>query len=257
MTMFLASLLGLALWAQDIESTNRFAVASIRLNTDGYGVVSYRTTPDGISYENVSLFKLIEGAFDFEDFQLHGGPSWIKTDTFDIVAKASEGTVLSPAQRAAMVRNLVIDRFKLAFKREVRQMPVFLLTTRKPGVFGPHLSASDVDCTLPDTPVTVRRDPQRCYLEYGFETIIARGMPLDTITSSVQSDPAIQRIIIDRTGLTGPFNFSLHYNRGDKRDSLTPSIFTALEEQLNLKLESASGPVDTMTIESAERPTND
>jgi uncharacterized protein (TIGR03435 family) len=114
---------------------------------------------------------------------------------------------------------------------------------------------NDVDCTSPDTPITVRRDPARCELRYGYETIDARGRPLSYLTGSLASH--VGRQIVDETGLTGAFDFSIRWNRSGKVDSPNPSLFTALQEQLGLRLEPTTGAVETLTIVRAERPTPD
>ena len=210
-------------------------------------------TPTGVTFINQTLEWLLLSAFGVEDFQIIGGPNWLKSDRFDVIAKAAEGSTPSRAEINQMFQQLLIERFKLVVRRETKVLPIYVLTMVKAGVLGERLRQSAVDCASPEMPAAVRRDRAQCDLRYGYESIEARGMPLSRLTESVASH--VRRLIVDRTGLKGGFDFSIQFNRAGAPDSQHPSILGAFEEQLGLRLESTTGPVEVLTIDKAEHPT--
>jgi uncharacterized protein (TIGR03435 family) len=230
-----------------------FDVDSVKPNTSAGLAASMGMTPTGVTLINLTLERLMLQAFGLEDFQIIGGPNWLRSDRFDVIAKAAEGSTPSRVEINQMLQQLLIERFKLVIRRETKQSPIYALTVVKAGALGERLRQSAVDCASPDTPAAVRRDRAQCDLRYGYESIEARGMPLTLLTESLASH--VRRPIVDRTGLKGGFDFSIQYNRAGAPDSPHPSIFGAFEEQLGLKLESTTGPVDVLTIDKAEHPT--
>jgi uncharacterized protein (TIGR03435 family) len=186
------------------------------------------------------------------EFQIVGGPNWKNTERFDVIAKAAEGSYPSRQELNLMLQSLLADRFKLRVRRDTAIGPIYsLVVARTDGTLGPHLRRSAVDCLV--APASIRSDPDRCGLRYEFDSVHERGIPLAPVVAFLES--LVKRPVVDRTGLTGPFDLDLEYNRDGSATSPKPSIFTALQEQLGLKLEAVQGPVETLVIEYAEHPT--
>jgi uncharacterized protein (TIGR03435 family) len=205
--------------------------------------------------------------------QVVGGPPWVASERFEITAKA-EGLVNAPAGGRdlllAMMRTLLADRFQLRLHRESRQLPIFnLVLDRSDGKLGPRLRPEDAQCVSLSTPAapTVDRSRWCGFTRVAAGAISARGMAIDDFASGISTRPDIQRVIRNRTGLSGKFDLDLEYAPSSlaQTDALVPStrpesgvdLFTAFREQLGLKLESASGPVDVMVIDRSEKPTLD
>jgi uncharacterized protein (TIGR03435 family) len=209
-------------------------------------------TPDGYTGMNVSLRKLIELAYGVRDGKLIlGGPPWIDSAKFDLEAKFDPAQVpnvkdLTFRQRADMLQPLLADRLKLKIHHESREFPVFLLVVDK---HGPKLHES----TPVDGNLGFGID---CTFRNGAGSLTAQGCQANSLTGLLQS--AAGRIIIDRTGLTGHYIMELHWTPDnapvDASVESGPSIFTALQEQLGLKLEPSAAPLDVLVIDSAEKP---
>jgi uncharacterized protein (TIGR03435 family) len=229
--------------------------AAVRRNTSGELKEGMGRTPAGVTFVNVTLHKLLQSAFALHDFQIVGGPAWISTDKFDVVAKAAQGSKPTRAEVNQVLQQLLIKRFKLVHQLETKPMPIYALTMMKPGVLGERLRRNSIDCASPKTPIATRQDPKQCELRFGYSSIDAQGRTLDYLIEPITSH--VGRLIVDRTGLTGAFDFSIQWNRAGTPDSPNPSLFVALQEQLGLKLESTTGPVAILTIQKAEQPTPD
>jgi bla regulator protein blaR1 len=250
-----------------------FEVASVKMNKSGLaGKVSIQTLPGGrFSAENVTLRQLIRNAYMLQDVQIAGGPKWLDEERFDIVAKAvgdrlgdpfvAEQT-REPSRWQVMLRALLTDRFKLMAHREPREMPYYaLLVSRRDGPFGPSLKRSDVDCSTAD-------GQKQCGLRLMPGNMTANSASMTQLANSLAA--FVGRIVFDRTQLQGNFDFTLKWTpdqipAGLERKAAAmnlppidpdgPSIFTALQEQLGLKLDAVKGPVDVLVIDRAEHPT--
>jgi uncharacterized protein (TIGR03435 family) len=232
---------------------------------------------------NYPLRGLIQFAYQLQGFQVDGGPGWISSDRFDIVAKA-EGDPPPvppggpPDEMMLMLRTLLAERFKLAMHKETRELPVYaLVIARADGKLGPRLHQSSTDCQSlltprPGGPPPVAPAPGArplCGLRGGPASLTAGGFPLSQLASALSQ--RLQRVVVDRTGLTGNFDFDLTFAPDQIPKELqgpdappsppidpnAPSIFTALQEQLGLKLDSQKGPVEVSVIDRVERPTED
>ncbi len=210
--------------------------------------------------------------------QILGGPGWIDSDRYDIVAKA-EGNPSRTQMYGPMLQALLEDRFKLKIHRETREVPVYFLTIAKGG---PRLRASkagscittDMNHPLPQaTPGQPR--PRVCGSQVTGPdgTFDMYGATIADL--SIQLGIRLDRDVIDKTGIAGMFDIHLEVSRADLAlrflaggptqsdpatpvladNSAGPSIFTALPQQLGLKLESAKGPVDVLVIDHMEQPT--
>jgi uncharacterized protein (TIGR03435 family) len=258
-----------------------FEVASVKPNKSADARVMVGMQPGGrYTATNVPLRMLIRQAYDVQDSQVVGGPDWIGSDRFDVTAKAPDGeSGQSPGElMRLMVQSLLADRFSLVLHTETREMPVYsLVVARSDGRLGKSLTPSVADCTAargrrggpPAAPPQPGRRPQ-CGLMIGIGRMAAGGMRLSELARSLSSQ--VGRIVLDRTGLDGAYDFELTYapeqrlpagalfNGGTEPppvDPNAPSLFTALQEQLGLKLDSDRGPVEVLVIDRVEQPSPD
>ena len=246
-----------------------FEVASIRRNMTGSGGGGLaRSQPGGrFIATGVTLRRLVMGAYD--DAQVIGGPNWMDTDRFDINARA-EGDP-PPATIVRMVRSLMADRFKLVVHTETREMPVYLLNTaRTDRRLGPKLRESDAKCAQEARNYVPRLEPgpPPCGdFRLGARTLTARGMTMSRLAGLLKD--RVGRPVVERTGLDAAYDIELEWSSdlglqqappgSAGADGVTPdglSLFTALQEQLGLRLEASRGPVDIIVVDSAEPPTS-
>lgn len=206
---------------------------------------------------------------------IFGGPKWIDSEHFDIEARAMGDP--ARAQMKLMVQSLLEDRFKLVMHHETRQVPVYALVVAKPGKIGPQLipHSDGAKCTEAAPGKGLKQPgPGEAMPSYcGGLFMNPRPGDLRETGNKVTLDGlgqflgrSVDRKIVDKTGLSGLFDFSLEFapdmGPGSQRDSSAsasdspapPSLFTALEEQLGLKLEATKGPVDVLVIDHAEEP---
>jgi uncharacterized protein (TIGR03435 family) len=221
---------------------------------------------------------LITFAYQLQPNQLIGGPPWLDRDRFDVVAKV-DGDVRpaaggGPDRVMLAMRTLLEERFQLAIHPETRELDVFALMVVKPGQLGPALKPAEQDCS-PEGMAARRAappDPSRpffCGLRgMGPGKIALSGMPLSFYARSLSNQ--VGRFVVDRTGLEGRWDFTLTFvpqgppgqpfgaaAPGEPVDPDTPDLFTALRQQLGLKLEPTKAPVDVMVIDRVEKPTPD
>jgi uncharacterized protein (TIGR03435 family) len=192
--------------------------------------------------------------FFFSTIPVENGPNWISSDRYTINAEAPGGASFE-MMMGPMMEALLESRFQLKIRHQTKEGAVYALTVAKGG---PKLGdAEDIRCT--------RRDPN------GFGTaaqtrpslLLCDGHDRGHGRSAVLLQVSVDRPVIDKTGITGTFEFRLNFARDEAiagvppEDPTLPSIFSALQEQLGLKLESAKGPVDVLVIDHVERPTED
>jgi uncharacterized protein (TIGR03435 family) len=254
-----------------------FEAASIKPNKSGSPLLGILPQPGGrFTATNVSLGLLIRNAYQLPIFRMSGGPDWIESDRFDVVATA--GYDAPQAELRLMVQTLLAERFKLNAHTEAREQPVYeLVMARGDGRLGPNLRRSEVDCAGADWPSSFPESvTPRCgfigsapdvEIWSGRSRFELRGTSVEGFARFLQG--AVRRYVFDRTGLDGYFNGEFDFTvemgpppppRGiqDPYDRPSfPTIFTVLPEQLGLKLESTRGPVDVLVIDHAERPTQD
>lgn len=227
-----------------------FEAASVKVNTSGLPTGNLAGTDRfTFSARNLTLKRLVTIAWQARDYQLSGGPSWADTERFDVVAKSSRE--VESDQMMQMLQMLLENRFRLVVHRETRTLPIYALVAAKSGL---KLRAGP--CNEGGT-------------SCGPVRIFANGMEGQTsipLFTWMLSD-FLGRQVVDETTFEGNFDVHLKWtpdgstpgNRsGDSLPATAgtdPSFFTALEEQLGLRLESRRGPVDTLTIERAEKPT--
>lgn len=259
-----------------------FEVASVKSNKSGGIPGGVQWLPGGrLSAINMPLRSLIHYAYQVRPFQIEGVPGWAATESFDINAKAavevpSIPNGLSPVQMQ-MLRTLLADRFKLATHTEMRELPVYALMLARPdGMVGPQLTTSTTDCTAQVKAPAGRRGlpplapgaRMQCGLMIGPQRINAGGIGLDELASALVG--LVERTVVDRTGLTGKYDIQLTFEGEtligpgglisapqDAAAQNLPSLFTAMQEQLGLKLEPGNAPVDVLVVDRLERPTED
>jgi uncharacterized protein (TIGR03435 family) len=251
-----------------------FEVASIKRAPPDETRRGARRQPGGrLEVYNMTLRMLIRVSYESDSLQMPeqfvGGPDWAETDRFNIVAKA-EGDLGTRVQ--AMLQSLLEDRFKLRVHTEMRDADIFaLVLSRKDGKVGPELHESTADCYHAPPPAGTPVDPARmCTIRTGVGNWTARGVTMTEFAAAAARTPSVNRAIQDRTGLTGKYDFHLEFvppvipgpNGGSApvpnpaADS-GPSVFTAIQEQLGLKLQAAKAPLEFLVVDSAERPTED
>ena len=264
-----------------------FEVASVKPNKSGEGFIRFGLQPGGrFTAQNVPARELIRFAFNVQPFQIEGGPGWLNSDRFDVTAKADgDFPAVGPGQSGPvqeMMQNLLAERFKLKVHRETKEMPVYeLRLARSDGRLGKQIEPSTVDCAgqrgrgqgpgrggPPPAPPQPGERPQ-CGMFMGIGNVGAGDVPLQQLAQLLSQ--RVQRIVVDKTGLTGRYSFNIEFTPdqlpppgaappGVQLPAFNPdgpSIFTALQEQLGLKLEAARGPVETLVIDSIEQPTPD
>jgi len=206
-----------------------------------------RTLPDGFSASNIDLKTLIASAYGVKPDQISGGPGWVASNHYDIEAKvvAANGATPQPLtreQRNLMLRSLLADRFKLAVHNETKELPVFDLVVAKNG---PKLQPAKPD------------EPSKSSMSMGgSEQLTATAIQLSALATQLSYQ--LHSPVIDKTGLTGAYDITLQWTPDQATaspDSPGPSIFTAVQEQLGLKLVPSKGPVETLVIDHAEPPT--
>ena len=251
-----------------------FEVASIKPDKSGTGMTTLRTTPVGFSASNISLKALIQQAYGVEENQILGAPSWLGSERYDIEAKVASSDTdalhdLNPDQRRIMLQPLLADRFQLKVHTELKDLPVLALVVAKGG---PKLHEAKPGDTYPnglkgfDGP----GGPGMMLMRPG--QLTAQGVDLWFVAKQLSQQ--LGRTVQDKTGLTGKYDFTLQWKpdrdpspmpgappAGEQgpgatlsTDSSEASIFTAVQEQLGLKLESRKAPVEVLVIDHVEAP---
>lgn len=229
-TALLLALLAGRLWSQTFE------VASIKPNTSDNARSSSKLTPGELFIENASLQKCIALAFNISEDRDGAmvAPTWAREIRYDITAKLPPGATEEEAR--TMFQNLLMERFRLKTHHESREASIYALLVAKNG---PRVQPSG-----PDAQHFVRQSPGR---------LTGNGVPLSMLADHLSS-PFYQlgRQVVDLTGLKGTYDFTLDWTVPGP-DSQAPSLFTALQEQLGLRLEAQKRSVDVLVVDSLEK----
>jgi uncharacterized protein (TIGR03435 family) len=265
-SIFVLPLLAAALSAQVVKSDGpkpQFEVATVRPNTSGESGASIGARPGGrLNGTNQTARNLIRSAFNLQPFQMIGGPDWLDADRFDIVAKAADADLDVKGMMAIegfmlRLQSLLEERFKLVTHWETRELPVYALVVAVDGKLGPALKVHAGDCDrarLGGTPPTSKCGTRINVTPTGAQ-VSAVGIPMLTFARNLAGSTG--RNVVDKTGLTGGYDFELTFIPDQTADTTGPSLFTAMQEQLGLKLESQRAPVEVLVIDRLERPTPD
>jgi uncharacterized protein (TIGR03435 family) len=234
---------------------------------------------------NMPLRQLITFAYQLTPLTLMGGPSWIDDARFDIVARIDGDPAPvqiggGPDPLMLAMRTLLAERFKLELHSETRQLDVYALVMARPnGSPGSGLKPSTQDCS-PEAiramlaraaatgapPPPLNREVPQCGARMLPGELLTGGMPISVVTGPLGG--MVGRIVVDRTGLTGNWDADLKFATDSGRgfppganpppaDPDAPSIFTAVQEQWGLKLESTKAPVAVLSIDKIEAPSPD
>jgi uncharacterized protein (TIGR03435 family) len=258
--------------AQDARP--QFDVASIKPSAGGPGRMFGSGGPGMFNTENMPVKGIIAEAYGVKQFQISGGPSWIDSEGYTITAKTSgEG---KPKERfekmLLMLQVLLEDRFQLRFHRATKEMPIYALTVAKSGKLPPADCVQFDENNRPAPPAPGQPPIRFCGNIRGGRnglnsTMDAWGISTADLIRWLSN--VTGRTIVDKTGVTGTFDVKLEYlpemaqsaqPMGDGApppavENAAPSLFTALQERLGLKLESERGPVEILVIDRIERPT--
>lgn len=205
--------------------------------------------------KDYTLKLLIAAAYDLNPKTISGGPSWVESDPYNILAESPGETRPSHDEQMAMLRSLISDRFKLTFHRESREFSIFELQLTKGG---PKLKPPATSDQPPAVgPAVVY--PQRVVLT-------VHNATMGDFTSLLQR-AILDRPVIDKTGLTGRYDFELEWAPDETQfggavpvapaDAPAAPLFRAIQDQLGLRLVATRGPVDALIVNTAERPTAD
>ena len=214
-----------------------FEVASIRPAAQGTNPRLFEAENGTLRVASYTVKLLVQMAWNVRDFQVVGGPAWVRSDGFDIAAKGDSSA--TDSQLRLMIQALLADRFRLRLHPETRELPVYALVVSEDGhKLHPNNEAS---------PPNVNTGPGHIAAQKISVLNLARLLA-----------PHLDRPVIDRTNLAGRFDFKLEWapepSGNAPADTSAPSLFTALQEQLGLKLEAQRGPVEVLVVENVERP---
>lgn len=272
--------------APESEPELAFEVASVKRSTAGLaGPTRLSMAGSQFSLPPLPVSTLVTLAYGIPPFQLVGGPGWINSDRFEINAVVPDiplppPTPGQPNPRFLMVRSLLKERFALVVHKETRELPVsYLVMAREDRKLGERLKPSTIDCAAlakaraaggpPPEPPKPGEVPQ-CGSMMGMGRFAAGSIPMSTLASMLST--LLRRPVYDRTGLTGNFEIQMDYTPDQMPQippgatlppGLTlpspdgPSLLTALQEQLGLKLDNTRGPVEVLVIDSVSQPTPD
>jgi uncharacterized protein (TIGR03435 family) len=250
-----------------------FEVVSVKPNDSGAPGSSSLVMAGGrYLATNATLRTMIRTAWQVHDDQIIGGPDWIGVDRFDLTAKAAGNPPLQGfiVQARLMLRSALADRFKLVLQPERREIPVYALVLgRSDGRTGPQLTRTDpASCAGPPRAISVApgapepSEPSPCDSAFSRPAHLS-GRGRDASTLVAQIAQWADRVIVDRTGLTGQFDWDLQWTIEPRspEPAAAPTtgvpFVTAVQEQLGLKLEPQRAPVDVLVIRRVERFTPD
>lgn len=240
-----------------------FEAATIKPNRSGSNSSTVQQRPGGqYVMVNGPISTLLLNAFRPQNTTLVGAPDWVTSDRYDLEARANATT--SSDDLRAMLRALLIERLKLSAHLEPREQPVYyLVLARGDGRLGPNIERTTRDCgavadaTRAGRPIPELTPPKNggdpCGIRSSGGEILAGGLTMDVLARNLGNRAG--RVVFDRTGLEGYYDLTVHYSAdADRATSDAPAFFTALQEQLGLKLEPGRAPLQTLVIEHIERP---
>ena len=228
--------------AQSTATRPAFEVASVKPNRAGGGF-AINTPPGGVIATNTTLKFLVQQAYSVQDFQVSGGPGWLDTERYNIDAKAP--SQVTGDQLMLMLQVLLENRFRLIVHRGTKEVPAYFLSV---GKSGPKLHEPSSEGAANG-------------FRMGTSRLSGRRVSMSGLTDVLTQ--LLRHPVSNRTGLTGFFDLALEWSPDETQlrgpqdaigDSAGPSIFTAIQEQLGLKLESTKSPIDVLVIDKAEKP---
>ncbi|HEY2472179.1 MAG TPA: TIGR03435 family protein [Terracidiphilus sp.] len=243
--------------AEKAEKTSpAFEVAAIKANKGDSGGHDVDMSADRLLVSNYTLKQLIRLAYDLKsDAQISGGPEWMDKQAFDISAKIDDAEMGKMQQmkrderrreNSLLLQSLLAERFQLRTHEVQQVMPVYALVVVKSG---PKLTAS-------------KSPGQGYHVSTHNSHMVASATSMDVFADQLTRMPESgERVVRNRTGLAGDYDFKLDWSpdfgSGAPADATDPGLFTALQEQLGLKLEPQKGAVNVVIVDSAAKPTLD
>jgi uncharacterized protein (TIGR03435 family) len=236
------------------DANPSFEVATVKPSRpEGQGK-GFRVQGRRFTTLNTSVSDLITFAYDLHARQISGGPGWIEVDKFDVAGEPDTEGVPNPRQLKLMIQKLLADRFQLTFHRDKKELSVYALTVAKAG---PKLTKNEGNPnSLPS-------------LGFGrLGQLVVRNASMADFTSVMQTT-ALDRPVVDQTGLAGRFDFTLNWtpdefqfagmNRAGappapENGEAPPDLYTAIQQQIGLKLESMKAPAEVLVIDRVQKP---
>ena len=250
-------LCGAATAAAQTDRGSKFEVVSVRKSAPDAAGAGSRMQPGG-SYRagNLTLQQLVAIAYNVPTTRVIGGPGWASTDRFDIIAKAAENDTARDIP--SLLQVLLRQRFMLNVSHEKRPLPVYsLVLAREDRRLGPQMRSPVANCDDPELrraaiagPPSADSVVRPCAVVVGTDRFSGSGVLLSTLTD-VLARPA-GRPVIDKTGLSGRFDIQLQW--ATTPDSDAASIFAAVQEQLGLRLNPDTAPLNVVVITEASPP---
>jgi uncharacterized protein (TIGR03435 family) len=220
-----------------------FDAVSIKRNRTGAAASETNTTPGRLSLVNATMLSVVLRAFGVMPQQVAGAPDWLTGERYDLLAVTGDGAALTDESRRAYLQHLLAERCGFRFHREMREIRVYALMPSKDGhTLAPYAGTGEYAMRVQPA------DDGRLRLRS------TRGnMPrlAEILTGQ------IGELVTDRTGLSGQYDFTLEWVPTLHDGAAGPSLFTALVEQLGLRLESAKRPMEAIVIDRIERPSED
>ena len=248
-----------------------FEAASIKRNASRDTRTRFETPPGRLNAVNVPLRFVIRQAYRMSEARIIGGPSWLDSDRFDILATAASGTTADGIRD--MLRSLLQERFRLALHMETREMAVYdLVVARAGGALGPNLRRSSTDCSGKASSMVGGRVQCGLLVSQGSGSASLRGGGTTIASFTRLLGDFLDRPVNDRTGLAGAFDLELQFTAPASAtpgapvpgglatatglDDI-PTVFTAIQEQMGLRLNPQQGRADVLVIDSVSSPTTD
>jgi uncharacterized protein (TIGR03435 family) len=241
--------------------TPAYDVVTIKPNKTGSGNVDVSFNDGNFDASNVSLRMMILNAYQLEENQLEGLPKWADSDRFDIKAKVVEPDPvvmknLTVEQRHSMLDAVLAERFGLKFHREKKVLPVYEMVVGKSGPKFKEMAPEE------EASGKATNGVRAGGMSIHNTEMTAVGVPLSSLAA--QLSHTVQRIVIDKTGLAGKYDLQLKWTADDAKpsadsgaDAAPPDIFTALQEQLGLKLQPGKAEVDMFVVDQVTPPAED
>jgi uncharacterized protein (TIGR03435 family) len=236
------------------DANPSFEVATIKPSKPEAQGKGFRVNGRNVATINTSLDDLIEFAYDVHAKQIIGGPEWLDKDKYDVAAVPDKEGSPSYEQWKSMVQKLLADRFKLTFHHDKKELSVYVLTVGKGGLKNVTKSESPA----PGFSIPIRPAPG------GIAMSVRNGTMTNFAVFGLQG-AVLDRPVLDQTGLTDRFDFTLTWAPDESQfggripppsesTNPPPGLFTAIQEQLGLKLDEVKAPADVMVIDHVEKP---
>jgi len=243
MRAIVAIVLAIAAQAQQPAPRVQFEAVSVKPGDPAHGATSWSAPPGRLVARNTTLKNLVVNAYRLKEYQIEGGPLWMDSEKFDIDAKLPAGAV--PGQIPTMLQAMLADRFKLEFRRETKTLREYALVVARGG---PKLQAASEGG---------REGHLSQSYSHAARKIEGFGIAMSSLADALMDSAGAP--VLDRTGLKGQYNVTLEFapqleTFADDLPEPLPTVFSAVQIQLGLKLEEIKEPVEVFAIARVEKP---